>query len=174
MSNLQEYLAGTDPQDPSSALRFESVNVVLASNTVELVFNAMAFRTYTIEYTDQPNLMVWTRLADIGAAPTNHLVRLQTSAPGPGRFYRIVTPGTSVPHSPPRLESPRVSQSGGSLTFTFEAAANQAYVLEYTDQLGSAGWAQFSRYAACPTNRVIQCAPAASVPRRFFRLRASP
>lgn len=51
MSNLQEYVAGTNPTDPASAFR---ARIVFADNgACRLEFNAVSGRTYTLHSADQ-------------------------------------------------------------------------------------------------------------------------
>ncbi|HXJ58495.1 MAG TPA: immunoglobulin domain-containing protein, partial [Verrucomicrobiae bacterium] len=88
--NWQEYIAGTDPTDPQSYLRLESLTPV---GTV-LTFEAVSNLTYAIEYTD--GLAVgsrWLRLADIPARPSSGPVQVSDAHPHPtNRLYRLVTP----------------------------------------------------------------------------------
>ena len=88
VSNLQEYLAGTDPTDASSALRVQlsrvGVNGVLSFPTV-------VGRTYQIEITgDLGSPAVWSVLAS-GIVGTGSVVTYTDTAAGgqTQRFYRI-------------------------------------------------------------------------------------
>ncbi|MBI5384326.1 MAG: lamin tail domain-containing protein [Verrucomicrobia bacterium] len=92
LSNFQEYQAGTDPRDPLSVLRFQTINPVPATNGVELVFRAMAGQSYTIQYSDQINPMNWQRLTDVDAAGMDRVIALPAPMSVTHRFYRIVTP----------------------------------------------------------------------------------
>ncbi|MEY2410520.1 MAG: hypothetical protein QOF48_3190, partial [Verrucomicrobiota bacterium] len=71
MSNLAEYLAGTDPTNPNSYLR---IDLVAAPGAATVQFAAVSNRTYTVEYTDTvPAAAPWTRLADFFARSTNRV-----------------------------------------------------------------------------------------------------
>ena len=92
MTNLHEFLAGTDPQDPNSALRMW---VTPASNQVLwLEFDAIANHSYTVQSASALTPGTWTRFADIPISATNRVVSIpaaQTNAPG--QYFRLVTPG---------------------------------------------------------------------------------
>ena len=91
LSNLQEYLAGTLPLDPSSCLK---VNATSSGNGVRLTFHAVAGRSYTIEYRDALGAGQWSRLTNIAAQAADHAVAIPDalSAGAGGRFYRLATP----------------------------------------------------------------------------------
>jgi hypothetical protein len=90
LSNLQEYIAGTHPRDPSSYLR---INVVAGTPDVAVLqFNAVAGKTYTIFYSDSLAPGTWFRLVDIAPRDaTGPLTIYDSTAQGP-RFYRLRTP----------------------------------------------------------------------------------
>ncbi len=89
MSNLEEYLAGTEPNKPASALRFESVS--RAEEGIELHFQAMANRSYTVQFQPDCSESGWAKLQDVAASPEPHTVTVPDQTAG-SRFYRIVTP----------------------------------------------------------------------------------
>ena len=92
LSNLQEYLAGTDPFDAQSSLRIETITYV--ANTITLHFIALSNRTYTIETCNALPAQNWNRLTDVIAAPTNRMFDLLDPAEPSARqrFYRIISP----------------------------------------------------------------------------------
>jgi len=93
-SNLQEYLAGTDPNSRESHLRIESIRWMLAGGS-KLEFTAVSNKTYAVEFRDEAPAGSWGLLEGITAAKTNRLVEVidpNTPAPGTKRFYRLVTP----------------------------------------------------------------------------------
>ena len=57
VSNLQEYLAGTDPTDPNSVFRLWAA--VPASNTMTLTWPAVPGKSYQVQYTTNLNDPVW-------------------------------------------------------------------------------------------------------------------
>jgi hypothetical protein len=87
MTNLQEYNAGTNPRDPLSYLRLR----LIRSGGSSLTFNAVANRTYSIEYRDTLSPGAWQVLQNIPAGPSRE-VQLNDSAGGSTRFYRLRTP----------------------------------------------------------------------------------
>jgi hypothetical protein len=90
-SNLQEYLAGTDPLDAASFLRIDSVQV--GPGGVALQFTAVAGRTYSMLYRNSVSPGAWQKLTDVPAQPsTLPLVITDTSALQSARFYRLVAP----------------------------------------------------------------------------------
>lgn len=89
-SNLAEFLAGTDPRDPASALRLEGLG--WEANGVWFGFQAISNRTYTVDFTDNLTAPVWTRLADYLALPVNRAERFIDPVGGTNRYYRVQTP----------------------------------------------------------------------------------
>ena len=93
-SNLQEYLAGTDPNSRENYLRIESIRMMPAGAS-KLEFKALSNKTYAVEFRDEASAGSWKLLEGITAANTNRLVEVvDTTPPSPGtrRFYRLVTP----------------------------------------------------------------------------------
>jgi hypothetical protein len=94
-TNLQEYIAGTNPRDPASRLALELI-VSGINSPVRLRFNAVAGKTYSVQHNGGLGLSPWETLADVVSAPTNRVVDTLDYGPvgGPAaRFYRVVTPG---------------------------------------------------------------------------------
>jgi hypothetical protein len=92
LSNAQEYIAGTDPQDGQSYVRIDTRSAAVRG--VVLSFVAISNRTYTVVYRTNFNSGPWLRLSDVApAVPTNRRLSL-TNAPNPEswRMYRLVTP----------------------------------------------------------------------------------
>jgi hypothetical protein len=93
MTNAQEYLSGTNPRDPSSYLKLESLGAANASATLR--FNAVAGKTYTIFYCDSVDGGLWIALTNVPAQPFTG--EIEIADPGAGetrtRFYRLLTPG---------------------------------------------------------------------------------
>jgi hypothetical protein len=90
MTNWQEYIAGTDPTDPSSYLRVERLAGAPGGTTLE--FNAVSNHTYTILFNNALGDLSWSKLADVEARPTNRLATVADPASTTNRFYRLVTP----------------------------------------------------------------------------------
>ena len=89
LTNLEEYLAGTNPQSAASTLR---LTATLGPSSVNLQFNAMAGRTYSVLYSTLLPAVAWTKLTDIAPQGTGGPVVVQDPGGGPQRFYRVVTP----------------------------------------------------------------------------------
>jgi hypothetical protein len=89
MSNWAEYIAGTDPRDPNSYLRVDLTSVP-GSAVVQLA--AQGGRTYSVQYADAVDAVVWSKLGDITARVTNRVEALIDPGGSSNRFYRVVTP----------------------------------------------------------------------------------
>jgi len=88
MTDLAEFLGGTNPTLSSSTLRL----VIVSINPVVLRFDAAANKAYTVEHKNNLNASSWTFLQGVpsGLART---VQLTDSAGGTtNRFYRVRTP----------------------------------------------------------------------------------
>ena len=88
VSNRAEYLAGTNPQDPSSYLKVEQIT----GGPATLLFNAVSNRTYTVQFKPSLDAAGWQRLTDVAARSTNRLETIVDAEATPGRFYRLATP----------------------------------------------------------------------------------
>jgi len=94
LTNLQEYLSGTDPLDSESRLQIKT-DGWSKDGLLFLSFTAMSNKTYTIQSCASVDGAPWSRVADMPAAPATRTV-VVTDTAGPGnsglRFYRLVTP----------------------------------------------------------------------------------
>ncbi len=90
MTNLEEYLAGTDHLDANSHLRLDGV---LVGGNVSLSFEAVAGRTYSVLHTPSLSPVNWTKLTDVPAQVVTQPVSVMDPLTAAGtRFYRLVTP----------------------------------------------------------------------------------
>jgi hypothetical protein len=91
-SNLQEYLAGTNPTNALSYLKLDSVEVAGSSTLIH--FTAVAGKWYTLLYTDGLAPANWQPLNDIlPQAVTGPVSITDTNHPATAtRFYRLATP----------------------------------------------------------------------------------
>jgi hypothetical protein len=91
-TNLQEFLAGTNPRDAQSALKISSISRI--SGGFALRFNGIAGHSYTIQYRNSLSTGSWQKLADVSSLVVNSdVVVNDTSGAGLStRFYRLVTP----------------------------------------------------------------------------------
>jgi hypothetical protein len=88
-SNWSEYIAGTDPTNALSYLKLE---LTTATNLAILRFGALSNKTYTLQYTDNLNLMPWLKLVDVPARASNHVQSVPDPTWRPTRYYRLATP----------------------------------------------------------------------------------
>jgi hypothetical protein len=89
MSNRAEYVAGTDPTNAASYLRIQQA-ITTGAATVQVA--VVSNRTYTVQFTDNLNLGLWQRMADIVARPSNRMESFTDPAWTSNRLYRVVTP----------------------------------------------------------------------------------
>jgi len=89
LSNREEYLAGTDPNNPASCLRMQAD---FGDGGARLQFLAVSNRTYTVLYRDSLFGGTWSKLADFPAQPTNGVITIRDPIWRPGRYYRLVLP----------------------------------------------------------------------------------
>jgi hypothetical protein len=90
-TNLQEYLAGTNPLDAGSLLQISGT--VITSAAVVLEFFAASNRTYSVLHKTDLGAAVWNQLTNIPAQPKNGWMRVTNSMSESGtRFYRLTTP----------------------------------------------------------------------------------
>ena len=91
MSNLSEFLSGTDPHDSSSFLGFDSVSV--SGNLLTLRVTALPDRTYTVQFLPEVSATIWEKLSDIAAGAQRQVTITDSDSPGYShRYYRLVTP----------------------------------------------------------------------------------
>ncbi|HTG43580.1 MAG TPA: immunoglobulin domain-containing protein, partial [Verrucomicrobiae bacterium] len=90
-SNRQEYLAGTDPRDALSYLKFE--NFTIDSELPSLEYWAVSNKTYSVLWKPSLESGSWSVLMNSLAYPTNRMERVtDPTSPLETRFYRLVTP----------------------------------------------------------------------------------
>jgi hypothetical protein len=87
LTNLQEYLAGTDPQDAASALR---LSATISDGAAVLRFPAVAGKSYTVSSCDDLGASEWVLLQEISAGAASGVVEIPDTRPLDGqRFYRV-------------------------------------------------------------------------------------
>jgi hypothetical protein len=87
-NNYAEFVAGTNPLDPTNHLA--PLSVTFDGTTVTLMFRTVPLKRYQLEYTNDLASATWTSLGNIVAAGSNVLT--VTDVPGPGltqRFYHL-------------------------------------------------------------------------------------
>jgi hypothetical protein len=91
MTNLQEYLAGTNPNDASSLLLITSYTTLPGGLPASLTWSSVMTRRYYIEKTlSLSTPIIWTdsgfgQISPAGASTTQGL----TDTNAPNRFYRV-------------------------------------------------------------------------------------
>jgi len=99
MTNLQEYLAGTDPHDPLSYLKVDQITA--GHSGTLLRFMAVSNRTYSVLYRDTMNTAPWLVLTNVAQRLTNRVESISDPRSSDGRFYRLATP--SLPRAQRRF-----------------------------------------------------------------------
>ncbi|HWN94271.1 MAG TPA: lamin tail domain-containing protein, partial [Methylomirabilota bacterium] len=89
MINRDEYIAGTEPTNAESYLKFESLET---AGGAKVTFQAVSARSYSIEVTDALGSGEWLLFTNIAARPTNYTHQVPDPNYTAKRFYRIVTP----------------------------------------------------------------------------------
>ena len=89
MTNYAEYIAGTDPNNNLSYLRISAIS---ASGTASVTFGAASNKTYTVQYTDDLNVVTWQKLGNVSSRTINRDETLADPQFTTNRFYRVVTP----------------------------------------------------------------------------------
>ena len=87
-TNLDEYLAGTDPTNALSYLKVDR----LGTGPTQLEFHAVSNTTYTVLYRDAIHTGPWLKLADLLARTSNRVEIVRDPNAATNRFYRVVTP----------------------------------------------------------------------------------
>jgi hypothetical protein len=90
-TNMQEYLAGTDPRDAASFLKLNSLETV--AGIVKLRFTAVQGRSYTVLYQDSLPTGPWSILKQLpNQAATAEIEVLDSTLGRASRYYRLATP----------------------------------------------------------------------------------
>ena len=124
-SNLQEFLAGTNPKDKNSYLKIDSIAHGAAGTQVG--FTGRTSRGYTLQFRAAVDRGDW-QVADQVPGRTNDaaLVAMDSLPDSAARLYRIITPHQyDLVDSGPTILSPPASTSsdlGDSATFEVAAA----------------------------------------------------
>jgi hypothetical protein len=86
LTNLQEYLSGTDPRDKTSVLRLDGI---AQSGKLTLRFTAQSGKGYSILYSSTVTGLDWTIAQQVSAQPSTRAIDIDVSQAG---FYRVITP----------------------------------------------------------------------------------
>ena len=89
MSDLAEFLAGTLPNNASSALKITRV-VSVTSVAVTIEWSSISNRVYSLQFKNSFNDAGWNDLPGAVTATSNTSTKIDTTVPGqPDRFYRV-------------------------------------------------------------------------------------
>lgn len=92
-TNLQEFLAGTNPRQAASVFAF--TRVTKESNGVRLHFHGVAGRTYSLQSRDFSSPGTWQTVTNLPAMEsTGEQSLLLPESSGSGQFFRLITPAT--------------------------------------------------------------------------------
>ena len=72
-----------------------------------------------------------------------------------------------IPFHPPALQS--VTLTGGNLTFTWSAIANQSYQIQAAGNLTYPNWTNVTAVMSASNNIVSASAPLTNAPQQFYR-----
>lgn len=90
-SNLQEYIAGTNPRDKSDYFKIDSLK--FGSTAAEIQFLARSNKTYSVQFRDVFGSAGWSTLTNLNSQATSRVEAILDSSPkSRARFYRLVTP----------------------------------------------------------------------------------
>jgi hypothetical protein len=87
LTNLQEFMMGTDPKNAASVLSIQ-ISYVAVGNNVTLSWPAAPGRSYQVQYKDNLSDPVWLDL--VGTISVNgSMAQLTAPATQSGRYYRV-------------------------------------------------------------------------------------
>jgi len=89
LTNLEEYLAGTNPESAASRLWLQTLPL---SGGLAFTFEAVSNKSYTVQYRTSFSTGSWVHLSNFIMTPTNRTVEITNATSDPIRFYRVVTP----------------------------------------------------------------------------------
>jgi hypothetical protein len=90
-TNLEEYLAGTNPIDDTDVL---ALDLDVTDDAQWLRFRARPNRSYTVQFSFRPESGLWFRLVDVPAdeALRDVEIEIPEGPDGATRFYRVALP----------------------------------------------------------------------------------
>ena len=88
LTDLQEFLAGTNPTLASSTLRL----TIVSTGPTVLRFSAVANKSYTVEYKNAFSAPSWTLLRSEPSGAARTVQFTDSAGPSSTRFYRVRTP----------------------------------------------------------------------------------
>jgi hypothetical protein len=89
LTNLEEYLAGTNPEAAASRLWLQTLP---GASGLAFTFEAVSNKSYTVQYRTSLSTGSWLHFSNFTTAPTNRLIEITNTTGDPIRFYRVDTP----------------------------------------------------------------------------------
>jgi hypothetical protein len=89
ISNLDEYLAGTDPRDRQSFLNVAQITV---GEQTTLNFRVARYRSYNLQCTESLNSPAWRTVEEIHGGDRDHTATVVDSSRVSERYYRLMMP----------------------------------------------------------------------------------
>jgi hypothetical protein len=92
MSNLQEYIAGTNPNNPESNLRITAITAHATGNSATLTWTSVPSRLYYVEERTNLTFGAWATNATLGVVapdPGATTTRNLTDTAASNRFFRV-------------------------------------------------------------------------------------
>jgi hypothetical protein len=89
MTNLQEFLTGTDPTDPNSFFAIQISTVAVSGNKVLLTWPAVPGKSYLVQYKDELSSPTWLNFSG-GVAVVAHQGSITILASQASRSYRVI------------------------------------------------------------------------------------
>jgi len=92
LNNRAEFLAGTDPRNPASV--FKLAAAAEPGQNVKLIFQAMAGRSYAVQYRHRVESGPWSALTNFPPSLTDQTmeIKLAPAVGSPGRVFRLLIP----------------------------------------------------------------------------------
>ena len=142
LTDLAEFLLGTDPTDPYSGLRIIPPPLMDA-NGVTVTWTSVPGKTYRLQYQNALGSGAWINVPGDVPATASTAQKLDSSARGQdGRFYRVqlvLNAGTGeTPPAPELLPNPLIDSNG--VTVRWSSVSGARYRLQFKDSLGDATW----------------------------------
>ena len=96
MSNYQEWIAGTHPNDPTSLLALQSVTPDAATHSIIFTYTAAGNRTTRLEQSSTFDALAWSIVHAVTNPPADSLISV-TNSTGNAEilFFRLSVPGMS-------------------------------------------------------------------------------
>ncbi len=173
MSNLAEYLAGTDPTDPASAFRI--TEIAPDPGGVRLWWQSANYKTYAVQRSPNPTEAYLDIQTGIPAtAPTNSW--LDTTALGPGPYYyrlRLADTGSANAVQEIWFTGIRSDPQGG-IRLDWPSTPGQVFALQRAPNPAVGFTDLVTNISATPPTNSFRDAGATTEGPFFYRLRLGP